>query len=151
MKYLRVVPVVLLLVSAFAATPAFAVGEIFKVETMGTAYCGDFNFAKFNAGNNVDLFMRIDGENQLTVSFTSTFDAGTTFPMVGRSYLTSRTTAAVVVGVLFPDGTYATAQGIITADRFGNLRSLKGTFIQFGVIGDDCFSAGTFTSVRRLQ
>ena len=127
------------------------VGEIFMVETMGTAYCGDFNFAKFNAGNNVDLFMRIDSENQLTVSFTSAFEAGTTFPMVGTAYLTSKTTAAFVVGVLFPDGTYAMAQGIIAADKFGNLRSLKGTFIQFGVLRDDCFSAGTFTSVRRLQ
>ena len=112
MKCLKVSPLVLFLISTLAASPALAVGEIFKLETTGTAYCGDFNFAKFNAKNNVDLWVGLDSDIQVTVSFTPTFDAGTTFPMLGTTYLTAPTKAVFVAGVTFVvDGTYVTVQG----------------------------------------
>ena len=73
---------------------AFGFGEIFKIETTGTEYCGDFDFTKFNPNNNVDLWVRVVSASELTVSLTPNFAAGSTFPMTGKTYLTTATAAA---------------------------------------------------------
>ena len=66
---------------------AFGFGEIFKIETTGTEYCGDFDFTKFNPNNNVDLWVRVVSASELTVSLTPNFAAGTSLPMTGKTYL----------------------------------------------------------------
>jgi hypothetical protein len=66
---------------------AFAFGEIFKIESSGTEYCGDFNTQKFNAGNNLDTWIQLVSETEITASFTSNFVPGTTFPMAAQTYV----------------------------------------------------------------
>ncbi|MDP2603001.1 MAG: hypothetical protein Q8S00_10470 [Deltaproteobacteria bacterium] len=123
-------------------------GEIFKIETAGKEYCGDFDVTVFNAGNNVDLWVRLDSDTQLTVSLTSNFAGGTTFPMFGFFYQVNGKTAAFVGGVLFVDDSYATIQGIATFDKVGNVTKLTGAFIQSEVLRAGCFSSGKFKSVK---
>jgi len=128
---------------------AFGFGEIFKIETTGTEYCGDFDFTKFNPSNNVDLWVQVVSASELTVSFTPNFAAGTTFPMTGQTYLTTATAAAFIAGVLFVDDSFATIQGTAKFDRkTGAITSLTGTFVQSGVLDLACFSSGKFTSKR---
>jgi hypothetical protein len=78
----------------FVPFKAFGLGEIFKIETRGTEFCGDFDFDEFNPKNNVDLWVEVVSEEELLVSLTSNFAPGTTFPMFGVTYLTSDTSAA---------------------------------------------------------
>ncbi len=121
-------------------------GEIFKIETSGTEYCGDFSFQKFTAANNVDLWVQLDSDTQVTVSLTPNFAPGTTFPMVGFFYLTKSTSASFIGGVLFVDDSFATMQGTATFGKTGGVTKLAGTFVQSGVLRNGCFSSGTFTS-----
>ena len=128
---------------------AFALGEVFKIETSGTEYCGDLDFERLNAGNNVDLWVQVVSEQELTVSTTANFAPGTTFPMFGETYLTGTTAAAFVGGVLFVDDSFATIQGTARFDRrTGGITSLTGTFIQSGVFFPNCFSSGKFNSKK---
>ncbi|HEX2228144.1 MAG TPA: hypothetical protein VHM64_13475, partial [Candidatus Binatia bacterium] len=124
-------------------------GEIFKIETSGTEYCGDFDVVKFNANSNVDLWVQLVSESELTVSLTSNFAPGTTFPMFGQTYLTGPSSGGFVGGVLFVDGSYATIQGTARFDRrTGAVTNLTGTFIQNGVLELQCFSSGRFSGKR---
>ncbi len=126
-------------------------GEIFKIETAGKEYCGDFDVTPFNAGNNVDLWVRLDNDTQLTISLTSNFAGGTTFPMFGFFYLVNSKSAGFAGGVLFVDDSYATISGTATFDKFGRVTKLAGTFIQSEVLRLGCFSSGTFKSVQKLN
>jgi hypothetical protein len=138
-----------LLLGALLPLNALAAGEVFKIETSGTEYCGDFDSARFNAGNNIDLWVQIVSENELSVSLTPNFDPNWTFPMFGYFYLTGSTSGAFVGGVLFQDSAFATIQGTAKFDRrTGAVASLSGEFIQSGVFFDGCFSAGKFKSQR---
>ena len=126
-------------------------GEIFKIETAGKEYCGDFDVTAFNASNNVDLWVRLDSDTQLTVSLTSNFAGGTTFPMFGLFYLVNSKSAAFIGGVLFVDDSYATIQGTATFNKLGQVTKLAGTFVQSEVLRLGCFSSGTFKSVQKLN
>ena len=95
----------------------FALGEVFKIETSGTEYCGDNDFEKLSASNNVDLWVQVVSDELLTVSLTANFAPGTTFPMRGFTYLTGPTSAAFVAGVHFVDDSFATIQGTAKFDR----------------------------------
>jgi hypothetical protein len=128
---------------------ALALGEIFKVDTNGTEYCGDFDSSKFTPKTDVDLWGRVDSTEQLTLSFTPTFDEGTTWPMFGFTYQTGRGRSAFVGGVVFDDGAYVTMQGNATWDqRTGAIKSLSGTFIQNGLLDLGCFSSGKFSTKK---
>jgi len=74
-------PIVAILVLLCPSLSFAFPGEIFKIETAGKEYCGDFDVTVFNAGNNVDLWVRLDSDPQLTVSLTPNFAGGTTIPM----------------------------------------------------------------------
>lgn len=126
-------------------------GEIFQIEAKGTEYCGDFDFEKFNADNNVDLWVRLDNDTQLTVSLTPNFAPGTTFPMFGFFYQTSSKTAAFVGGIQFEDLSYAVVQGTAKFNKSGQVTKLTGTFIQSEVFFFGCFSSGKFSSTQKLQ
>jgi hypothetical protein len=128
---------------------AFGLGEVFKIETTGSEFCGDLDVQQFNANNNVDLWVRVESESELTVSRTTTFDDGTTFPMFGQTYLTGPNSAAFIAGAQFVDESFATIQGTARFDpRTGRITSILGTFIQFGVFEAGCFSSGNFKSQR---
>jgi hypothetical protein len=104
---------------------------------------------KFNANSNVDLWVQLVSESELTVSLTPNFAPGTTFPMFGQFYLAGPNSAGFVGGVLFVDGSYATIQGTARFDRrTGTVTSLTGTFIQNGVLELECFSSGKFSGKR---
>jgi hypothetical protein len=66
-KVLAIALVVFGIAGFFYAPSAFAVGEIFKVEATGTEYCSD-GYAKFNASNNLDLWIHMVSENEILVS-----------------------------------------------------------------------------------
>lgn len=122
-------------------------GEVFKIETVGTEYCGDFVSFKFGANNNVDLWARLDNDTQLTVSLTPTFIPGTTFPMSGYFYFSKSTTAAFVGAGFYPDGSYATIRGTAAVNKkTGAVTALSGVFIANSVFEEGCFSSGNFTS-----
>jgi hypothetical protein len=137
----RILPILTTLLVLMTAAHASALGEIFKVDTSGTMYCDGFT-SKFRAGNDVDLWIRIDSDTLLTVSLTQTFEPGTTFEMIGESYLLSSKKAAFVGGVLFESGSYAVIQGTATLKSDGTVRKLDATFIQYDLFGDGCFSSG---------
>ena len=143
-----------LIIAAFLWFPSLVFafpGEIFKIETTGKEYCGDFDVTLFYPWNNVDLWVRLDSDTQLTVSLTSNFAGGTTFPMFGFFYQVNGRTAAFVGGVLFVDDSYATIQGTATFNTLGLVTKLVGTFTQSEVLDPGCFSSGTFKSGPRLN
>jgi hypothetical protein len=140
----------LLLIALFPAN-ALAIGEVFKIETSGTEYCGHFDATKFNSSNNIDLWVQIVSENELSVSVTPNFQPEWTFPMFGYFYQTSSSAGAFIGGVLFQDGAFATIQGTAKFDRrTGAVASLSGEFIQSEVFFIGCFSSGKFKSQRVL-
>jgi hypothetical protein len=151
MKLARFIALALLFSGLLPVKPSYSIGEVFKVETSGTEFCGDFNASKFSAANNIDLWVQVVSDSELIVSLTPNFAAGTWFSMEGESYLTGSTSAAFVGGVLFEDGSYATIQGTAKADKTGAITSLAGTFIQFSVFRIGCFSSGKFKTVQRLS
>ena len=128
---------------------AQAFGETFRIETSGTEYCGDLDSTKFSARDAVPLWVRLDSATQITVSLTSTFTSGTTFPMVGRYYLKDGRSAELIAGVLFEDDSYASIEANAKFDsRTGVATQLSGVFIQNSVIHAGCFSSGKFKSAR---
>jgi hypothetical protein len=133
-------------------TSALAFGEIFKVETQGVEYCGNFDVTKFNTKNNVDLWIQAISETELLASFTANFAPGTTFPLFGHAYQISKTTAAFVAGVLFEDNSFVTFVGTAKFNpKTGEIQSMTGTFIQAGLLDPGCFSKGQAKTVKRLN
>ncbi len=132
-------------ITPIADIPPPTIREIFKIEPTGIEYCGDFDNTKFNANQNTDMWVAIVGDNEILVSLTSNFETNT---MVGRFYLTDQTTAAFVGGVMFADGAFATIQGTARLNKLGAVTSLTGTFVQSGLLFENCFSSGKFTSKK---
>ncbi|MBI4527173.1 MAG: hypothetical protein HY695_25545 [Deltaproteobacteria bacterium] len=141
----------LFLIVALSPVSAFGFGEVFKVETTGTEYCGDFFSRRISPTNNVDWWVRVVSDTELSVSYTPDFQPGTFFAIFGQTYQTGSTSAAFVGGQLFQDLSYVTIQGKATYDKkTGAIKSLAGTFISKDLMGDGCFSSGTFKTVRRV-
>ncbi len=130
--------------------PAFAIGEAFLIETSGTEYCDNFSFVKFNAKNNVNLWAYIQSDSEVVISFTPTFQSGTTFSMTLTYYYVTNTKTSFIGTIQLEDESYLTMQGITTFDKYGTVKSLKGAFIQNGVVHAGCFSSGNFYSSKRL-
>ena len=126
---------------------AFAVGEVFKIENTGTEYCGDLDRTNVNANNNVDLWVLIVSDQELTVSTTAAFLVNTTFTLLGETYTTGPSTAAFVGSFFGINNSFATIQGIMRFNRLtGDVTSLTGTFTENSVLAPNCFSTGRFTS-----
>ena len=131
------------------AHSASALGEILKLDTSGTEYCGDMDATKFSPKNDVDIWVRVESTELLTLSFTPTFDEGTTWPMFGFTYQTGRGKSSFVGGVVFEDGAYVTIQGNATWDNnTGAVKALSGTFIQSELLKYGCFSSGKFSAKK---
>lgn len=139
-----------LLISIGASRPAFAIGEVFRIEAVGSEYCGNFINNKFNASNNIDLWVFVASAAELVISTTPTFTPGSLFSMVGHTYLTGATKAAFVGGTVFQSLAFATIQGTVKFDKFGAVKSLAGVFTQDSVFRAGCFSSGKFKTVQRL-
>lgn len=142
----------LLLGFALAAIPslAFAQGEIFKMETSGIEYCGDFDNAKFNAKNNVDLWVRIVDDTQWDVSFAPDFPDDLTFPVFGVTYFATQKKLAFSGSQFFDDGAYIAMAGTAALERSGVIKSASGTFIQDSLVFAGCFSSGKWKTTLRL-
>ncbi len=122
---------------------AFALDEVFLFLITGTEYCGDFSHGKFGP-RNTHLWIQIHSDTEMIVSFTHTFEPGTTFPLNGSTYLTGKTNAVFVGGVSFENHSYFTIQGILYFDKFNTLKLMKGRFIENGVLHPGCVSHGNF-------
>lgn len=126
---------------------AFAIGEVFKIENTGTEYCGDLDRTNVRANNNVDLWVLIVSDQELTVSTTADFLVNTTFTLLGETYTTGPSTAAFVGSVFGVDNSFATIQGTMRFNRLtGDVTNLTGIFIENSVLAPNCFSTGRFTS-----
>lgn len=126
---------------------AFALGEVFQGVITDVEYCGDYYYHHVKQ----NLWAYIADPTEIVVSFTPDFEAGTVFSMYGLTYLTGKGRAVFVGGAFFVDGSYATIQGTASLDKFGNMKNMKGTFIQEGVLDAGCFSSGNFRTTVRVR
>jgi len=125
--------------------PGFAFNEVFQIGVKEAEYRGDFDFDKLTRKNAIPLWVRVDSNTQLTVSLTSNFQSGTTFPLLGFFYFTKAKSAALIASVSFSDGSYMAVQGTANFDkRTGRIRQIRGIFVQSGVFTAGCFSSGRF-------
>ena len=129
----------------------FGLGEVFKVEAIGTEYCGEGDVTKLNAKNNTDIWVEVVSETELLVSFTSDFAPGTTFSMTGFSYPINDRTSAFVAGASFGPQSFAAIRGVAKLNSEGGITALSGTYIDGDVLEEGCFSSGTFKTVRERQ
>ncbi len=133
------------------AVDVFAFGEVFRIETSGTEYCGDFFFFKFNAKSNIDLWIKIVSNEESIIYFTPDLDPTSSLTINTTTYWKDFTRTALVGMYSSEDGGYLTVRGIIKFDKLGNIKRIKGTFIEYDtIIGLDCFSTGKFWSVEKL-
>ena len=126
---------------------AFAVGEVFKIETIGNKFCGDLDVTILRPSDNTDLWVLIVSDQELTVSTTANFLVNTTFTLLGETFTTGLSTAAFVGSLYRVDNSFATIQGTMRFNRLtGDVTSLTGTFTENNVLAPNCFSTGRFTS-----
>jgi hypothetical protein len=150
MKALAIILVVFGLAGFCSAPSVFAVGEIFKVEATGTEYCSD-GYAKFNASNNLDLWIQMVSENEILVSTGQNFEPTERFTIHVTSYSMNSKQASYIGGAYVDDYTYIGMQGISKINKYGEITSSKGTFMWSNWFDDDCFASGKFKTVKRLQ
>lgn len=122
---------------------ALALDEVFRFEIIGTEYCGDFSHRDLGP-RNTHLWIQIHSDTEMIVSFTPTFEPGTTFTLNGSTYLTGKTKAVFAGGVSFENHSYFTIQGTLYFDKFNTVKFMKGRFIENGVLHPGCFSHGNF-------
>jgi hypothetical protein len=122
---------------------AFALNEVFLFLINGTEYCGDFSHGGLGQ-RNTDLWILIHSDTEMIVSFTPTFNPGTTFPLNGSTYLTGKKNAVFSGGVSFENNSYFTIQATLNLDKFNTVTFMKGRFIENGVLHPGCFSQGNF-------
>ena len=122
---------------------AFALDEVFLFLITGTEFCGDFTHEEFGP-RNTHLWIQIHSDTEMIVSFTRTFEPGTTFHLNGSTHLTGKTNAVFAGGVSFENYSYFTIQGTLYLDKFNTVTFMKGRFIENGVLDPGCFSQGNF-------
>jgi hypothetical protein len=131
---------------ALLSSPAvFAVGEILKLNTAGTQYCSGFKPQRFGAGNDVDLWVRIDSAFQATVYG----DAGLTDPIATLDLdctVISPTKAACSIFSGDSSDHFA-AVGTLKFDQFGLVKNINGTLVRRGIL-NSCFAKATVTGRR---
>jgi hypothetical protein len=121
-------------------------GEVFKLNTSGNQYCPGAAPVKLNSSNDVDLWLHIDSDTQMTAYL----DAGLTVPLVTfdvtvDSYASN---AASFDAFYYADAdNHFEAIGIVKFKKDGSAKSLKATFLRKGIL-DSCYSKGTLTGKR---
>ena len=128
---------------------ARADGEVFKLELLGTERCADLDAFKFNARNNLDLWVRIVDDQEWDIAFSPAFGEDETIPVIGITYL-ARGNKRVFSGAQFQDDAFIALEGTALLDRNGGVKKATGTFNQQFFIellngaDHDCFSSGKF-------
>lgn len=133
------------IVALFCSPAVFAAGEILKLNTAGTQYCSGFAPQKFGAGNDIDLWVRIDSVFQATVYG----DAGLTDPIATLDLdctVISPTKAACSIFSGDSSDHFA-AVGTLKFDRFGLVKNINATLVRRGIL-NSCFSKATVTGRR---
>jgi len=131
-----------------AAPEASAFGEVFKIETSGVQYCGDLYSSKFNAKNNIDLYVRIVSSSEVDLDVTPLFLSSV--PLFGNSYFASARKVAVTGSQAIGGGGYVSVIGILSLDAIGIVKAGSGTFIQSDLIVGGCFSSGKWKATQRI-
>jgi hypothetical protein len=139
----------------FSVNP-FVEAATFRIETAGTQHCGDLNWTNFNAKKNLDVWVRVDGPNDLAVSPNPDF-APPVFLGLGKTYRISEKKSALSFLILDPDRlpgdadgdvSFAAFNGTATNDEFGAVHKLEGEYIDHNLAVPGCFSAGSVKSVE---
>jgi hypothetical protein len=121
-------------------------GEVFKLNTSGNQYCPGAAPVKLNSSNDVDLWLRIDSDTQITAYL----DSGLTVPVITfdlniDSYAAN---AASFDAFYYADAdNHFEAIGVIKFKKDGTAKSLKATFLRRGIL-DSCYAKGTLTGKR---
>ena len=126
----------------------------FRIEMTGLEHCADLDNFKFNARNNLDMWVRIADPQEWDFSLSPIFIAEQTLQVTGHTYVTSSKkfafTGAQFIGATGFLAVDATAQ----LDKSLNVSKISGTFIQDTGSDDPnttaCISAGKFKSVERI-
>ncbi|MGZ8097113.1 MAG: hypothetical protein ACXWUD_12815 [Methylosarcina sp.] len=121
-------------------------GEVFKLNSSGNQYCSGFSPSKFNASNDVDLWLHIDSNTQMTVYQ----DAGLAVPVLTFDatidWINSNTASFDAFYYGDADNHFE-AIGVLKFKKDGSAKSLKATFLRKGIL-NSCYSKGTLTGKR---
>jgi hypothetical protein len=121
-------------------------GEVFKLNSSGIQYCSGFSPSKFNASSDVDLWLHIDSETQMTVYS----DAGLTTSVLTFDatidWINSNT--ASFDAFYYGDAdSHFEAIGVLKFKKDGSAKSLKASFLRKGIL-NSCYAKGTLTGKR---
>jgi hypothetical protein len=123
-------------------------GEVFKLNSSGIQYCSGAKPSKFNASNDVDLWLHIDSDTQMTVYS----DAGLTTPVLifeaTMDWINIKKTKASFDAFYYGDAdNHFKAIGELTFKKDGSAKSLKASFLRKGIL-NSCYAKGTLTGKR---
>jgi hypothetical protein len=125
---------------------AGATGEVFKLNSSGNQYCSGFSPSKFNASNDVDLWLHIDSDTQMTAYLDSTLLVPVVTFDATIDWITSN--SASFDAFYYGDAdNHFEAVGILKFGKDGSAKSLKATFLRKGIL-NSCYSKGTLTGKR---
>lgn len=151
-----------LLAGLVSSSAAFAQDQFFKIEMSGLEHCANFDNFKFNARNNVDMWLRIIDDQEWDLSTDPIFIEETTIPIIGTTYAVSSKKLSFIGAQTFGNG-FLSIDGSASLDKTGTVTKVSGTFIQD--TGNDpnspndpndpsdannpCTSSGKFKSTER--
>jgi hypothetical protein len=122
---------------------AFALNEVFLFQVTGIEYCEDFS-DKGLGPRNAKLWILINSDAEMILSFTPNFTLGTIFSLNGSTYLTGKKKAVFSGGASFENNSYFAIQGTLNLDKSNAVTFMKGKFIENGILHPGCFSSGIF-------
>jgi hypothetical protein len=122
---------------------AFALNEVFLFQITGIQYCEDFSHRGLGP-RNTNLWILINSDTEMIVSFTPKFQPETIFSLNVSTYLTGKKSAVFIGGVSFENHSFFTIQGTLQFDKFNAVKFMNGRFIENGVLQPGCFSQGNF-------
>ena len=152
-------PFLAFLIGAALGLPGLAAAQapdqFFRIEMSGLEHCADFDNFKFNAKNNVDMWVRIIDGQEWDLSLSDLFLETDTLPIIGHTYLVSSKKQSFIGSQFVGETGFIAIDGAASLDKNGVVTKLSGTFIQD--TGDDpndpnspaCTSSGKFKSVER--
>jgi hypothetical protein len=121
-------------------------GEVFKLNSSGIQYCSGYRPSKFNASSDVDLWLQIDSDTQMTAYL----DAGLTVPVLTFDatidWINSKTASFNAFYYGDADNHFE-ATGVLNFKKDGSAKSLKASFLRKGIL-NSCYAKGTLNGKR---
>jgi hypothetical protein len=120
-------------------------GEVFKLNSSGTQYCSG-KPSTFNASRDVDLWLHIDNDTQMTVYS----DSGLTVPLFTFDATVDSTNpkSASFDAFYYGDAdNHFEAIGVLKFNKDGSAKSFKASFLRKGIL-NSCYAKGTLTGKR---